>query len=151
VRAAVGLNWLQKRAVIVDIARFEPSKPLKAQQESIMVHGDGRALRRLGQRRVGQKGHEMIKSELIAKLASENPHLTQRDVERVVGVVLDSVTVALEGGGRVELRGFGAFSVRGRPARSGRNPRTCETVSVKAKAVPFFKSGKELRERLNAD
>ena len=92
----------------------------------------------------------MIKSELIAKLAAENPHLTQKDVERVVAVILDSMTQALEDGGRVELRGFGAFSVRGRPARSGRNPRTGETVSVRAKAVPFFKSGKELRERLNA-
>ena len=93
----------------------------------------------------------MIKSELIARLASENPHLTQRDVERVVGVILDSMTSALESGGRVELRGFGAFSVRARPARAGRNPRTGDTVSVKAKRVPFFKSGKELRERLNAD
>jgi len=96
-------------------------------------------------------GGLMIKSELIAKLASENPHLTQRNVERVVGVILDKVAQALEEGGRVELRGFGAFSVRGRPARSGRNPRTGESVSVRAKAVPFFKSGKELRERLNAD
>ena len=93
----------------------------------------------------------MIKSELIAKLASENPHLTQKDVERVVGVILDQMTRALESGGRVELRGFGAFSVRSRPARSGRNPRTGETVAVKAKHVPFFKSGKELRERLNAE
>ena len=92
----------------------------------------------------------MIKSELIAKLASENPHLTQRDVERVVGVILDKMCEALEGGGRVELRGFGAFSVRSRPARAGRNPRTGETVDVPAKSVPFFKSGKELRERLNA-
>ena len=94
---------------------------------------------------------KMIKSELIAKLASENPHLTQRDVERVVSVILDRMTEALESGGRVELRGFGAFSVRARPARAGRNPRTGDTVSVKAKRVPFFKSGKELRERLNAD
>jgi len=91
----------------------------------------------------------MIKSELIAKLAAENPHLTHRDVERVVNVVLDNMVEALQGGGRVELRGFGAFSVRSRPARAGRNPRTGETVSVPAKHVPFFKSGKELRERLN--
>ena len=91
----------------------------------------------------------MIKSELIAKLAAENPHLTQKDVERVVNTLLESMVGALERGGRVELRGFGAFSVRGRPARSGRNPRTGETVAVEAKAVPFFKSGKELRERLN--
>jgi integration host factor subunit beta len=93
----------------------------------------------------------MIKSELIAKLAAENPHLTRADVERVVNTLLESITGALERGGRVELRGFGAFSVRGRPARSGRNPRTGETVEVQAKAVPFFKSGKELRERLNID
>ncbi|MDP8916208.1 MAG: integration host factor subunit beta [Pseudomonadota bacterium] len=93
----------------------------------------------------------MIKSELIAKLAAENPHLTRADVERVVNTVLETMTAALEGGGRVELRGFGAFSVRGRPARSGRNPRTGEAVEVRAKAVPFFKSGKELRERLNLE
>ena len=92
----------------------------------------------------------MIKSELIAKLATENPHLTQKDVERVVAVILDSMTQALEDGGRVELRGFGALSVRSRDARAGRNPRTGEPVDVRAKHVPFFKSGKELRERLNA-
>jgi integration host factor subunit beta len=93
----------------------------------------------------------MIKSQLIARLANENPHLTQRDIERVVGVILDRMVQALAQGGRVELRGFGAFSVRSRPARAGRNPRTGEQVSVKAKHVPFFKSGKELRERLNAE
>ena len=89
----------------------------------------------------------MIKSELIAKLATENPHLTQKDVERVISVILDEMIDALVGGGRDEL---GAFSVRARPARAGRNPRTGATVQVRAKAVPFFKSGKELRERLNA-
>ena len=93
----------------------------------------------------------MIKSELIAALARENPHLTQRDIERVVGVIFEKMINALEGGGRVELRGFGAFSVRSRPARAGRNPRTGEPVDVRAKHVPFFKSGKELRARLNAD
>lgn len=92
----------------------------------------------------------MIKSELIAKLAEENPHLTQRDVERVVSVIFHEICEALSEGGRVELRGFGAFSVRSRPARAGRNPRTGHAVSVRAKAVPFFKSGKELRNRLNA-
>jgi integration host factor subunit beta len=96
-------------------------------------------------------GAQMIKSELIARLAGENPHLTQKDIERVVTVIFDRMTRALETGGRVELRGFGAFSVRSRPARAGRNPRTGEAVSVKAKHVPFFKSGKELRSRLNAD
>jgi integration host factor subunit beta len=93
----------------------------------------------------------MIKSELIAALAAENPHLTQKDVEQVVSVILESVASALETGGRVELRGFGAFSVRSRPARPGRNPKTGAPVEVKAKHVPFFKSGKELRARLNAD
>src|SRR3569832_2781068 len=97
----------------------------------------------------GTRGRHMIKSQLIAKLANENPHLTQRDIERVVGVILDRMVQALAGGGRVALRGYGAFSVRSRPARAGRNPRTGEQVSVKAKHVPFFKSGKELRERLN--
>ncbi len=96
-------------------------------------------------------GGGMIKSQLISALAEEYPHLTQRDIERVVGVVFDSIIGALETGGRVELRGFGAFSVRGRSARPGRNPRTGATVQVRAKAVPFFKSGKELRNRLNAD
>lgn len=96
-------------------------------------------------------GKGMIKSELIAKLAEENPHLTQRDIERVVGVILERMIQALETDGRVELRGFGALSVRSRDARAGRNPRTGEAVDVQAKHVPFFKSGKELRERLNAD
>jgi integration host factor subunit beta len=93
----------------------------------------------------------MIKSELISALATEYPNLTQKDVEQVVTVIIETVVGALEGGGRVELRGFGAFSVRTRPARSGRNPKTGQPVSVKAKHVPFFKSGKELRARLNAD
>ena len=92
----------------------------------------------------------MIKSELIDTLADENVHLTRAEVERVVNLVLDGMTTSLTQGGRVELRGFGAFSVRHRPARAGRNPRTGESVQVPAKAVPFFKSGKELRERLNA-
>lgn len=93
----------------------------------------------------------MIKSELISALATENPDLTQKDVEQVVTVIIETVVGALESGGRGELRGFGAFSVRTRPARSGRNPKTGQPVTVKAKHVPFFKSGKELRARLNAD
>ena len=91
----------------------------------------------------------MIKSELIARLSEENPHLTQRDVERVVGVILERMIQALESDGRVELRGFGAFSVRSRPARKGRNPRTGEAVDVPDKRVPYFKPGKEMRARLN--
>lgn len=93
----------------------------------------------------------MIKSELIAKLADANPHLYQRDVERIVSTVFDEITEALARGDRVELRGFGAFSVKERPARQGRNPRTGETVQVREKYVPYFKTGKDLRERLNRD
>ena len=91
----------------------------------------------------------MIRSQLIAKLAAENPHLSRGDAERVVTTILDCVTRALVDGRRVELRGFGAFSVRSRPPRAARNPRTGEAVEVRSKAAPFFKSGKELRERLN--
>ena len=92
----------------------------------------------------------MIRSELLQALAKENPELRAEDVERAVDTFFDEVAERLANGGRVELRGFGAFSVRSRPARVGRNPRTGDTVEVPAKAVPFFKSGKELRERLNA-
>ncbi len=91
----------------------------------------------------------MIKSELILRLAEANPHLYQRDVERIVSTIFDEIAAALARGDRVELRGFGAFSVKQRPARVGRNPRTGTAVSVPAKNVPFFKTGKELRERLN--
>ena len=91
----------------------------------------------------------MIKSELIARLAEENPHLTQRHVERIVNTVFEEIIEALAKGDRVELRGFGAFSVKARDARTGRNPRTGEAVQVDQKKVPFFKTGKLLRERLN--
>lgn len=93
----------------------------------------------------------MIKSELVGRVAAANPHLYQRDVENVVNAILDTISEALVRGDRVELRGFGAFSVKSRPARTGRNPRTGAHVSVSEKAVPFFKSGKEMRVRLNAD
>ena len=92
----------------------------------------------------------MIKSELINVLVDENPHLYQRDIENIVATVFEEITQALENGNRVELRGFGAFSVRHRAARHGRNPRTGDTVDVKAKSVPFFKAGKALRERVDA-
>ncbi len=92
----------------------------------------------------------MIKSELVQKIAEKNPHLYHRDIERIVNTVLDEVINALKDGDRVELRGFGAFSAKSRNARMGRNPRTGEAVEVVAKRVPFFKTGKELRERLNA-
>ena len=91
----------------------------------------------------------MIKSELVQAVAARNPHLYHRDVENIVNAVLDEITEALSEGNRVELRGFGAFSVKNRPPRSGRNPRTGEAVAVEEKWVPFFKAGKELRERLN--
>lgn len=91
----------------------------------------------------------MIKSELIQAIAEDNPHLYQRDVERIVSTVFDEITEALARGDRVELRGFGAFSVKHREARMGRNPRTGDQVPVPSKHVPFFKSGKELRERMN--
>ncbi|MBL4891030.1 MAG: integration host factor subunit beta [Rhizobiaceae bacterium] len=92
----------------------------------------------------------MIKSELVQTIADKNPHLYPRDVENIVNAILGEITGALSNGNRVELRGFGAFSVKHRPARTGRNPRTGESVSVEEKWVPFFKTGKELRERLNA-
>lgn len=91
----------------------------------------------------------MIKSELVTQIAEANPHLYQRDVERIVNTIFDEITSALSRGDRVELRGFGAFSVKTRPARMGRNPRTGEPVHVDEKHVPFFKTGKELRDRLN--
>ena len=91
----------------------------------------------------------MTKSELVQRLAETNPHLYQRDVEIIVTAIFDEITAALARGDRVELRGFGAFSVKNRPARTGRNPRTGAHVAVAKKSVPFFKTGKEMRERLN--
>lgn len=93
----------------------------------------------------------MTKSELIQRLAERNPHLYQRDVEKIVTTIFDEITEALARGDRVELRGFGAFSVKQRDARTGRNPRTGESVDVDEKVIPFFKTGKQLRERLNTD
>ena len=91
----------------------------------------------------------MTKSELIARLAELNPSLYHRDLEQLVNTVFDTITEALENGNRVELRGFGAFSLRERKARVGRNPRTGGSVHVDAKTIPFFKMGKGMRERLN--
>ncbi len=93
----------------------------------------------------------MTKSELIQRLAERNPHLYLRDLEKIVETIFDEITGALAKGDRVELRGFGAFSVKEREARTGRNPRTGEAVHVEAKRLPFFKTGKALRERLNDD
>ena len=91
----------------------------------------------------------MIKSSLVQTIAEQNPHLYQRDVEIIVNAILNEITEALARGDRVELRGFGAFSVKNRGARVGRNPRTGERVEVEEKWVPFFKTGKDLRDRLN--
>ena len=93
----------------------------------------------------------MIRSELIQKISEENPHLFQRDVEKIVNTIFDEIIEAMARGDRVELRGFGAFSVKKRDARAGRNPRTGESVSVDQKHVPFSKTGKLLRDRLNGE
>jgi integration host factor subunit beta len=91
----------------------------------------------------------VTKSELIVGLAADNPHLRGQDVEVIVATIFDQITDALARGARVELRGFGAFTIKHRDARTGRNPRTGEAVPVEEKSVPFFKAGKELRERVN--
>jgi len=95
-------------------------------------------------------GTRMIRSELMQKLADENQGLTLQEVEKVIDLFFQEIIDRLAAGGRVELRGFGAFTTRAREARTGRNPRTGESVSVSAKRVPYFKPGKEMRERLNA-
>ena len=91
----------------------------------------------------------MLKSELVLKLAEQNPHLYQRDIEHIVNAILTTIADALARGDRVELRGFGTFVVKTRNARAGRNPRTGEAVPVSEKAVPHFKTGKEMKQRLN--
>jgi integration host factor subunit beta len=93
----------------------------------------------------------MIKSELIQRIASQNPHLYQRDIEKIVSAILDEMVEALRRGDRVELRGFGAFSAKLRGPRQGRNPRTGAVVAVGRKAIPAFKTGKEMRARLNRE
>ncbi len=92
----------------------------------------------------------MTRSQLIMQLAEQNPHLYHRDVERIVSTIFEEISAALARGDRVELRGFGAFSIKQRAARIGRNPRTGEAVQVASKRLPYFKTGKELRERLNS-
>ena len=99
--------------------------------------------------RILGENHKMIRSELIQKLVDENPHLFQRDVERILDTIFDEITNTMARGDRVELRGFGAFSVKRRDSRTGRNPRTGDSVAVAEKHVPFFKTGKLLRDRLN--
>jgi len=96
-----------------------------------------------------KKGRFMLRSELVTALAARHPDLRSSDLERAVDVIFEEISRAMEKGDRVELRGFGAFSVREREAREGRNPRTGKSVSIDAKRVPFFRPGKELRERVN--
>jgi integration host factor subunit beta len=93
----------------------------------------------------------VIRSELLQVLARENPDLRTEDVERAVDTFFDEIAERLAQGGRVELRGFGAFSTRHRDARKGRNPRTGDAVDVPEKRVPYFKPGKDMRARLNTD
>tara|TARA_R110000796_G_scaffold98628_9_gene206242 strand:- start:6829 stop:7155 length:327 start_codon:yes stop_codon:yes gene_type:complete len=98
-----------------------------------------------------RKGAPMIRSELLEKLAEENPELKPDEIEKIVDLFFNQISQKLAEGGRVELRGFGAFSTRQRKPRTGRNPRTGESVEVPAKRVPYFKPGKEIREQLNKD
>lgn len=114
------------------------------------VSGVGTEFIRLDRnRKLPAGGTSMTKSELIQRLAEANPHLYLRDVERIVTTIFDEITDALASGDRVELRGFGAFSVKERGARTGRNPRTGAAVEVPSKFIPYFKTGKQLREKLN--
>jgi integration host factor subunit beta len=92
----------------------------------------------------------MIKSELVNRLSESNPHVFHRDMEKVVNAVLSEIATALERGNRIEIRGFGAFSVKVRAARASRNPRTGAPVQVDSKKRPYFRMGKELRKRLNS-
>jgi len=117
--------------------------------QSLLPGGD--ATRAAGNTAFIRKGGAVIRSELVQKLCEDHPDLTGKEVDRVVTAFFDSIIDQLQHGGRVELRGFGAFSTRGRDARRGRNPRTGEPVDVDAKRVPYFKPGKEMRERLNID
>jgi integration host factor subunit beta len=108
-----------------------------------------RALAQLKYRGGRSSGGTMIRSELVGKLQAEHKDLSAREVEAIVDTFFETIVDRLAEGGRVELRGFGAFSTRARDARTGRNPRTGDTVAVDAKRVPYFKPGKEMRARLN--
>jgi integration host factor subunit beta len=101
--------------------------------------------------RADLQASSMIKSQLVKRIAAQNPHLFERDIEKVVNAIFDAMVEALRRGDRVELRGFGAFSVKLREARTGRNPRTGAVVAVGKKAMPYFKTGKEMRARLNQE
>ena len=114
-----------------------------------MMANTRQRLNRAGSGMIAMAGQQMIRSELVARLAETNPDLTQQDVEKIVTLVFDTIVERLAAGGRVELRGFGTFSTRDRAARQGRNPRTGDAVDVDAKRVPYFKPGKDMRTRLN--
>jgi integration host factor subunit beta len=107
--------------------------------------------RPLDEDRANSQASSMIKSELMKRIALQNPHLFERDIEKIVNAILEEMVEALRRGDRVELRGFGAFSVKLRGPRQGRNPRTGAVVAVSKKAVAFFKTGKEMRARLNSE
>src|SRR5215472_6186098 len=105
----------------------------------------------LDEDRANLQPFSMLKSQLVKRIASQNPHLFERDIEKVVNAIFDAMVEALRRGDRVELRGFGAFSVKLRAARQVRNPKTGAAVAVGKKAMPFFKTGKEMRARLNRE
>jgi integration host factor subunit beta len=124
--------------------------PLKERRFSVtIVHGWGNGAESL---RIGLnlEAQAMIRSELVKKLEAENPGMTGEEVERIADLFFNQIIQRLAEGGRVEIRGFGAFSTRSRNPRKGRNPRTGAAVDVPAKRVPYFKPGKEIRERLNS-
>src|SRR4029453_2239878 len=123
-----------------------PTSPNRPNYRNLTVSSRFGTLRCSKARRAGPP---MIKSELIQKIAEKNPHLYHRDVERIINTIFDQIINAMKSGDRVKLRGFGAFSVKSRQGRQGRNPRTGDPVTVEPKHVPFFKTGKELREQLN--
>jgi len=103
--------------------------------------------------RIGDHCHanQMLKSDLVHRMSLQNPHLRGKDVEKIIDTILDEIILAMARGDRVEIRGFGAFSVRQREAHSGRNPRTGAEVAVRKKLAPHFKAGKEIRSRLNSN
>jgi integration host factor subunit beta len=93
----------------------------------------------------------MIRSKLVQRIADRDSHLYQRDADNIVSAILDEIVAALVRGDRVELRGFGVFSVKHRQARTGRNPRTGEYLQVEQRRFPFFRASKEMHQRLNRD
>ena len=144
---AVGLTGLAER--FKELGAIQAVERLNLDGLLALWHPPTHQLRPRGISVRGKGAGLMIKSELVQHISTSNPHLYQRDVENIVNAILNEIVAAMARGDRVELRGFGAFSVKNRPARTGRNPRTGAHVSVAQKSVPFFKTGKEMRERLN--